>query len=113
MTRARPKKPRFALRIHQELINSWRVEAPNALDELKRLCNMSTRTMSAALISNRPWPPTFDDAIPDYDLLEIDADDHWNLQGDIYHSQIRPTWKYEFFKVIFRISDRYCFSQTF
>ena len=93
--RASPKKPRFVLRIHKELINRWRVEAPIALGELKRACNveaMASRSMSAALISNRPWPPTFDDAIPDDDLLEIDADDHLNLQRDIYHSQYRPTW---------------------
>jgi hypothetical protein len=93
--RASPKKPRFVLRIHKELINRWRVEAPIALGELKRACNveaMASRSMSAALISNRPWPPTFDDAIPDDYLLEIDADDHLNLQRDIYHSQYRPTW---------------------
>ena len=98
--RASPKKPRFVLRIHKELISRWRVEAPNDLRELNRVCNveaMPTGAMSAALISNRPWPPTFDDAIPDDDLLEIDADDHLNLQKDIYHSQFRPTWKYEVF----------------
>jgi F-box-like len=100
IARANLKKPRFTLRIHNELIKRWRVEAPNALGELKRACNveaMATGAMSAALISNRPWPPTFDDAIPDDDLLEIDADDHLNLQRDIYHSQIRATWKYEVF----------------
>ena len=93
--RASPKKPRIVLRIHKELINRWRVDAPNAFGELRRVCNieaMTTGDMSAALISNRPWPPTFDDAVPDDDLLEIDADDHLNLQRDIYHSQI-PTWK--------------------
>jgi hypothetical protein len=98
--RASPKKPRFVLRIHKELINRWRVEAPNDLGELKRACDveaMATRTMSAALISNRPWPPTFDDAIPDDDLLEIDGDDHLNLHRDIYHSQNRPTWESEVF----------------
>lgn len=87
--RASPKKPRLFLRIHKELINRWSVEAPNALDELERVCiveAMSTRGMFAALISNRPWPPTFDDAIPDDDLLEIDADDHLNLLRDVYHS---------------------------
>ena len=98
--RARRQKPRFVLRIHRELINRWRMEDPNALNELQRACDveaMATGAMSAALISNRAWPPTFDDAIPDDDLLEIDADDHLNLQRDIYHSQIRPTWKYEVF----------------
>ena len=89
IARASPKKPRFVLRIHKELINRWRVEVPNAINELKRVCiveAMSTRAMFAALISNRPWPPTFDDAIPDDDLLEIDADDHLNLHREVYHS---------------------------
>ena len=98
--RASPKKPRLFLRIHEGLVHRWHVEAPNALCELKWACNvdaMPTGAMAAALISNRPWPPTFDDAIPDDDLLEIDADDHLNLQRDIYHSQIIPTWKYEVF----------------
>ena len=76
-----PKKPRFVLRNHKELINGWRVGAPNALGEFKRARNieaMATWAMSAALISNRPWPPTFDDAIQDDDLLEIDIDDHFS-----------------------------------
>ena len=104
--RANPKKPRFVLRIHKELMNRWRVEAPNAFGQLKRACiveAMPTGAMSAALISNRPWPPTFDDAIPDDDLLEIDADDHLNLHRDIYHSEPpnRPTWKPEVLKTLF------------
>ena len=92
--RAHPKKPPFVLRIHKDLINRWRMEVPHALDELKRACiveDMATRSMSAALISNRPWPPTYDDAIPDDQLLEIDADDHLNFHKDIYHSQDRRT----------------------
>ena len=102
--RASPKKPRFVLRIHKELVNRWRVEAPNALGQLKRACiveAMPSGAMSAALISNRPWPPTFDDAIPDDDLLEIDADDHLNLHRDIYHSPNRPTWESEVLKTSF------------
>ncbi|KAF8801886.1 hypothetical protein BYT27DRAFT_7173682 [Phlegmacium glaucopus] len=84
------KKPPFVLGIHKNLIHGWRVEVPSALDELRRICiveGMTTRTMSAALISNRPWPPTYDDEAIDNDLLEIDADDHLNLHRDIYHSQ--------------------------
>jgi len=91
--RANPKKPPFVLRIHKHLIQMWRVEAPYALDQLRRTCiveGMTTRTMSAALISDRPWPPVYDDdddeAI-DSGLLEIDADDHLTLLRDVYHSQ--------------------------
>lgn len=92
--RAHPKRPPFVLRIHQNLIDKWREHTPYALDELKRVCiveEMATRAMSAALISNRPWPPMYDDATPDDYLLEIDADDHLNLHEDIYHSRTEPT----------------------
>lgn len=83
------KKAPFALRVHENLFHRWRVEAPYALDELERACiveDMTTRTLSAALISNRPWPPTYDDEAIDDDLLAIDADDHLNFHRDIYHS---------------------------
>ena len=67
-------KPRLTLQIGKNLVDSWRIEVPDGLEELEKACFVEVMTDENmhVLLHHPPWPPGVDDL--------VEADDYFTSE---------------------------------